>query len=77
MDFILADDESAEIKAAKECLKRDKCIVLSGDYDPLTIINEMIQPIKVTERAWINRKITINSKCLRNYGAGLKVKNPY
>ena len=40
LDYILAEDEPAEIKAARECLRRDKCIVLSRDYDPLTIINE-------------------------------------
>ena len=34
LDFILAEDEPAEIRAAKECLKRGKCIVLSRDYDP-------------------------------------------
>ena len=34
LDYILAEDEPAEIKAAKECLKRGKCIVLSRDCNP-------------------------------------------
>ncbi len=72
LDYILAEDEPAEVKAARECLGRGRCIVLSRDYDPLTVINEMIQPIKITERAWINRKITINRECLDKY---LKTKN--
>ena len=64
LDYILAEDEPAEIKAAKECLKRGRCIVLSRDYDPLTVMNEMIQPIKITERAWINRRIAVNRDCV-------------
>ena len=64
LDYILASDEPAEIKAARECLKRGKCIVLSRDYDPLTIINEMMQPIKVMERAWLVKKITVDGDCL-------------
>ncbi|ADY00973.1 MAG: hypothetical protein ACP5GZ_07310 [Vulcanisaeta sp.] len=67
LDYILAEDEPAEVRAARECLRRGRCIVLSRDYDPLTVMDEMIQPIKITERAWINRKITINKECLNNY----------
>ena len=67
LEYILAEDEPAEIRAARECLNKPRCIVLSRDYDPLTIINEMIQPIKITERAWINRKITINRECINKY----------
>ena len=67
LDFILAEDEPAELRAARECLNKPRCTVLSRDYDPLTIINEMIQPIKITERAWINRKITINRECVNKY----------
>ena len=67
LDFILADDEPAEIRAARECLKRGKCVVLSRDYDPLTVINEMLQPIKVAERAWFVRRITMNKNCLKRY----------
>ena len=64
LDYILAEDEPAEIKAARECLKRNRCIVLSRDYDPLTIINEVLQPIKVSEKAWLVRKITVDGDCL-------------
>ncbi|GAB6945243.1 hypothetical protein [Vulcanisaeta sp. JCM 14467] len=67
LDFIFAKDEPAEIKAAKECLNKPRCIVLSRDYDPLIIMSEMIQPIKITERAWINRRITINRECVNKY----------
>ncbi len=67
LEYLLAEDEPAEVKAARECLNRSKCIVLSRDYDPLTVMDEMIQPIKITEKAWINRKITINKECLNNY----------
>ncbi|BDR93076.1 hypothetical protein [Vulcanisaeta souniana] len=72
LDYMLAEDEPAEVRAARECMRRGKCIVLSRDYDPLTVMDEMIQPIKITEMAWINRKITINKECLSNY---LKKKN--
>ena len=68
LDFILAEDEPAEIRAAKECLKRGRCIVLSRDYDPLTIINEMIQPIKVSERAWVVRRVMVDRDCLSRQG---------
>ena len=64
----MASDEPAEIKAARECLKRGKCIVLSRDYDPLTIINEMMQPVKVSEMAWLVRKITVDGDCLKRQG---------
>ena len=67
LEYLLAEDEPAEVRAARECLKRGKCIVLSRDYDPLTVMDEMIQPIKITEKAWINRKIIINKECLNNY----------
>ncbi|WP_460173433.1 hypothetical protein [Vulcanisaeta sp. JCM 14467] len=42
--------------------------MLSRDYDPLTIINEMIQPIKVSDRAWLVKKITVNGECLKRQG---------
>ena len=50
LDYVLTKDEPAEIRAARERLKRGKCIVLSRDYDPLTLINEMLQPVKISER---------------------------
>ena len=68
LDYVLASDEPAEIKAARECLSKPRCIVLSRDYDPLTVINEMIQPIKVAERAWFVRKVMVDRDCLRRQG---------
>ncbi len=68
LDYILAEDEPAEIRAAKECLNKPRCIVLSRDYDPLTIMDEMIQPIKVSERAWIVMKVMVDRNCLKRRG---------
>jgi hypothetical protein len=64
LEYVLAEDEPAEVRAAKLCLERPRCIVLSRDYDPLTIINEMLQPIKVSERAWFVREVFIDRSCL-------------
>ncbi|ABL88705.1 hypothetical protein Pisl_1550 [Pyrobaculum islandicum DSM 4184] len=64
LDYALAQNEPAEIKAAKQCLEKGRCTVLTRDYDPLTVINEEIQPIKISQRAWIVRKITVDRKCL-------------
>ena len=66
-DYILAEDEPAEIKAAKECLNKPRCIVLSCDYDPLTVMDEMLQPIKVAKAAWLVRRIAVVRECVRNY----------
>jgi hypothetical protein len=68
LEYVLAENEPAEVRAARLCLERPRCIVLSRDYDPLTIINEMLQPIKVSERAWVLRKIAINRDCLAKHG---------
>ena len=68
LDYILASDEPAEIKAARECLKRGRCIVLSRDYDPLTVMNEMLQPVKVSERAWVVMKVMVDRDCLKRRG---------
>ncbi|WP_069807501.1 hypothetical protein [Vulcanisaeta thermophila] len=65
LDYILSSNEPAEVKAARDCLSKGRCIVLSRDYDPLTIINEELQPIKVSERAWVTRKITVDRRCLQ------------
>jgi hypothetical protein len=46
LEYVLAEDGPAEVRAARLCLERPRCIVLSRDYDPLTIINGMLQPIK-------------------------------
>ena len=37
LDYILADYEPTEIKVARECLRRGRCIVLSRDCNPTTI----------------------------------------
>ena len=47
--------------------QKGRCIVLSRGYDPLTVINEMLQPIKVTERAWFVRRITVDRDCLKHW----------
>ena len=55
LEYVLAEDGSAEIKAAKLCLERPRCVVLSRDYDVLTVMDFMLQPIKVSGRAWVIR----------------------
>ena len=71
MDYILSLEESAEIKAAEICKefqeKNIKCIVLSRDYDPLQIIDEMLQPYKITEKVWILRLVRVDRECLKKY----------
>ena len=61
LNYVLSYDEPAELKAAKLCKefqeKGMKCIVLSRDYDVLTILPEMLQPIKISEKSWIIRHI--------------------
>jgi hypothetical protein len=64
LEYVLAEDGPAEVRAARLCLERTRCIVLSRDYDPLTIINEMLQPLKVSERAWFVRLVLIDRACL-------------
>jgi len=53
LEYVLAEDGSAEIRAAKLCLERPRCVVLSRDYDVLTVMDFMLQPIKVVEKAWV------------------------
>jgi len=67
LEYVLAEDGPAEVRAARLCLERPRCIVLSRDYDPLTIINEMLQPIKVSERAWFVRLVFIDRVCLSSH----------
>jgi len=55
LEYVLAEDGPAEVKAAKLCLERPRCVVLSRDYDVLTVMDFMIQPIKVSGRAWVIR----------------------
>jgi len=64
LEYVLAEDGPAEIRAAKLCLERTRCIVLSRDYDVLTIMDYMLQPIKVSERAWFVREVLIDRSCL-------------
>jgi hypothetical protein len=64
LEYVLAEDGPAEIRAAKLCLERPRCIVLSRDYDVLTIMDYMLQPIKVSERAWFVREVFIDRSCL-------------
>ena len=74
LEYILSHYEPAEIKAAKICREFQEkgitCIVLSRDYDPLQIIDEMLQPIKIHTWQWILRLIKIDRKCVE-----LKLKN--
>lgn len=70
LDYVLADNESADIKAAKVCRefidKGLKAIVLSRDYDPLQIIDEILQPVKISEKSWIVRLVRIDRECVDN-----------
>jgi hypothetical protein len=64
LEYVLADNEPAEVRAARLCLERPRCIVLSRDYDVLTVMDFMLQPIKVSERAWLVREVFIDRTCL-------------
>jgi hypothetical protein len=64
LGYVLAEDGPAEVRAARLCLERPRCIVLSRDYDVLTIMDYMLQPIKVSERAWFVRLVFIDRGCL-------------
>jgi hypothetical protein len=64
LEYVLAEDGPAEIRAAKLCLVLGRCVVLSRDYDVLTVMDYMMQPIKVSERAWFVREVFIDRSCL-------------
>jgi hypothetical protein len=64
LEYVLAEDKPAEIRAAKLCLERPRCVVLSRDFDVLTVMDYMIQPVKVSERAWFVREVLIDRACL-------------
>jgi hypothetical protein len=64
LEYVLAEGEPAEIRAAKLCLGLGRCVVLSRDYDVLTVMDCMLQPIKVSERAWFVRLVFIDRSCL-------------
>jgi len=71
LEYILSENESAELKAARMCREFEgkgfKCIVLSRDYDVLQIIDKMLQPIKVSEKSWIVRRVGIDRECVNTY----------
>jgi hypothetical protein len=64
LEYVLAEDEPAEIRAAKMCLSLNKCVVLSRDFDVLTVMDYMLQPVKVVEKAWFVREVLIDRACL-------------
>jgi len=67
LEYVLAEDGSAEIRAAKLCLERPRCVVLSRDYDVLTVMDFMLQPIKVVEKAWVVRLVSVDRDCLSSH----------
>jgi hypothetical protein len=66
LEYVLADNEPAEVRAAKLCLSLSRCVVLSRDYDVLTVMDYMLQPIKVSGRAWVIRLVSVDRACLLN-----------
>ena len=64
LEYVFAEDGPAEIRAARLCLERPRCVVLSRDYDVLTVMDFMIQPIKIVEKAWFVRLVSIDRACL-------------
>ena len=66
LEYVLAEDGPAEIRAARMCLSLNKCVVLSRDYDVLTVMDYMLQPIKVSGRAWVIRLVSVDRACLLN-----------
>jgi hypothetical protein len=67
LGYVLAEDGPAEIKAAKLCLERPRCVVLSRDYDVLTVMDFMLQPLKVSEKAWFVRLVSVDRDCLSSH----------
>jgi len=69
LDFEVSPDEPAEIKAAKICRqlieKGYRSIVLSRDYDPLTIIDEELMPCR-RFFYWTVDHIVIDRKCIES-----------
>ncbi len=67
VEYILSSDKPAEIKAAEtvsELRNRGySAVVLSRDYDPLLIVDDMLQPVGA-KFAWIVRHIKIDRECL-------------
>lgn len=67
LEYVLAEDGPAEIKAARLCLERPRCVVLSRDYDVLTVMDFMLQPLKVSEKAWVVRLVSVDKDCLSSH----------
>jgi len=67
LDYVLATDRPAEIKAAEivSDLRRKgySAVVLSRDYDPLLIVDDMLQPVGA-KFTWIVRHVKIDRECL-------------
>ncbi len=68
LGYALSRDRPAEILAGELCREKMKegvrCIVLSRDYDPLQVVDEMLQPIRVHPWQWILRRIRVDRTCL-------------
>jgi hypothetical protein len=67
LEYVLAEDGPAEVRAAKLCLEKPRCVVLSRDYDVLTVMDFMIQPLKISERAWVVRLVSVDRPCLLSH----------
>jgi hypothetical protein len=65
LEYVLAEGEPAEIRAAKLCLGLGGCVVLSRDYDVLTVMDYMMQAIKISEKAWFARLVSVDRACKR------------
>ncbi|NPA23624.1 MAG: hypothetical protein GXO23_04950 [Crenarchaeota archaeon] len=69
LEYVLSENEPAEIRAAKICrehiLRGHKCIVLSRDYDPLTIVDEELMPSR-RHFAWTVDHVMVDRRCLES-----------
>ncbi len=69
LDYVLSEDEPAEIRAAKLCRKYlddgYRCIVLSRDYDPLIIIDEELMPSR-RFYVWTVDHVTVDRRCIES-----------
>ncbi len=67
LDYVLSTDRPAEIKAAEIVSDLRKkgysAVVLSRDYDPLLIVDDMLQPVGA-KFTWIVRYIKVDRECL-------------
>ncbi len=69
VEYVLAEDEPAEIKAAKMCknyLDRGLLsIVVTRDYDPLLYVDYIAQPFRCKYK-WNVKLVCIDRKCLED-----------